>query len=171
MTRYGGRVEAVRVYGNRRFSLGFDYRIVEPSVDPGIASNEIERLDQPYQVTSFVPTFFWDRRDDPISPTRGWSSLAQVQYAFPVPAFRTDTEFLKLFVQQTGYHNLGRPGVLAASLRVGTHRSPTRRSPPRAAWCSPSPAATSRSPSASSPAATPRTAPTGATSWGFAGRR
>jgi len=120
VTRYGARVEAVRVYGNRRFSLGLDSRIVEPSVDPGIASNEIERLDQPYQVTSFVPSFFWDRRDDPLSPTRGWSSLVQLQYAFPVPAFRTDTEFLKLFVQQTGYYNLGRPGGLAASVRVGT---------------------------------------------------
>ena len=118
--RYGARAEAVRVYGNRRISVGIDSRIVEPSVDPGIASNEIERLDQPYQVTSLVPTFFWDRRDDPLSPTRGWSSLAQVQYAFPVPAFRTDTEFLKLFVQQTGYYSLGRPGGLAASVRVGT---------------------------------------------------
>ncbi len=97
VTRYGARAEAVRVYGNRRVSLGIDSRIVEPSVDPGIASNEIERLDQPYQVTSLVPTFFWDRRDDPLSPTRGWSTLAQIQYAFPVPAFRTDTEFLKLF--------------------------------------------------------------------------
>jgi outer membrane protein insertion porin family len=120
VTRYGGRIEAVRVYGSRRYSLGFDYRIVEPSVDPGIASNEIERLDQRYQVTSFIPTFFLDRRDDPISPTRGWSSLGQIQYAFPVPAFRTDTEFLKLFLQQTQYYNLGRPGVLAGSVRVGT---------------------------------------------------
>ena len=120
VTRYGGRVEALRVYGNRRFSLGFDYRIVEPSVDPGIATNEIERRDQPYQVTSFVPAFFWDRRDDPILTTRGWSSLVQVEYAFPVPAFRTDTEFLKVFVQQTQFWNLGRPGVLAASLRFGS---------------------------------------------------
>jgi outer membrane protein insertion porin family len=120
VTRYGARVEAVRVYGNRRYSLGFDYRIVEPSVDPGIASNEIERLDQRYQVTSFIPSFFLDRRDDPISPTRGWSSLAQVQYAFPVLAFRTDTEFLKVFLQQTQYYNLGRPGVLAGSVRLGT---------------------------------------------------
>jgi outer membrane protein assembly complex protein YaeT len=120
VTRYGGRVEAVRLIGNRRVSFGFDYRIVEPSVDPGIASNAIERLDQPYQVTSFVPSFFWDRRDDPISPTRGWSSLAQLQYAFPLPAFRTDTEFLKVFLQQTGYYNLGRPGVLAGSVRFGS---------------------------------------------------
>ncbi|HET9212468.1 MAG TPA: POTRA domain-containing protein [Thermoanaerobaculia bacterium] len=120
VTRYGARVEAARVYGNRRYGLGFDYRIVEPSVDPGIASNQIERLDQPYYVTSFVPSFFLDRRDDPISPTRGWSSLAQVQYAFPVLAFHTDTEFLKVFLQQTQYVNLGRPGVLAGSVRVGT---------------------------------------------------
>jgi outer membrane protein insertion porin family len=120
VTRYGGQVQAVRVFGNRRLSVAFDYQIVEPSVDPGIATNEIERRDQPYQVTSFVPAFFWDRRDDPILTTRGWSSLVQVEYAFPVPAFRTDTEFLKIFMQQTQYFNLGRPGVLAASARFGS---------------------------------------------------
>ncbi|HEY4572834.1 MAG TPA: outer membrane protein assembly factor BamA [Thermoanaerobaculia bacterium] len=120
VTRYGARIEAVRVYGNRRYSLGFDYRIVEPSVNPGIASNQIERLDQPYYVTSFVPSLFFDHRDDPITPTRGWSSLAQVQYAFPLPAFSTDTDFLKVFLQQTQYYNLGRPGVLVGSARVGT---------------------------------------------------
>ena len=122
MTRYGARAEAVRVYGNRRVSLGIDYRIVKPSVDPGVASNEIERRDQPYQVTSLVPTFFWDRRDDPLSPTRGWSSLVQLQYAFPVPV-RTDTEFLKLFVQQTQVLQPRAPGVLAASVRVGGDRA------------------------------------------------
>ena len=119
VTRYGARSEAFRVYGNRRFSAALDYRIVEPSVDPGLATNEIERRDQPYQVTSFIPSFFWDRRDDPILTTRGWSTLAQLQYAFPVPAFRTDTEFMKLFLQQTQFVNLGHPGVLAASLRLG----------------------------------------------------
>ena len=50
-----------------------------------------------------MPSFFWDRRDDPISPTRGWSSLVQVAVRLSVPAFRTDTEFLKVFLQQTGY--------------------------------------------------------------------
>jgi len=120
VTRYGARSEAFRVYGNRRITAGIDYRIVEPSVDPGLATNEIERRDSPYQVTSFIPSFFWDRRDDPILTTRGWSTLVQLQYAFPVPAFKTDTEFLKLFVQQTNFVNLGRPGVLAGSLRLGS---------------------------------------------------
>lgn len=117
VTRYGTRTEAVRVFGNRRVSLGLDYRHVELEVEPGVAANEIERRDQPYELTSLVPSFFWDRRDDPISPTRGWSSLAQLQYAFP--AFDTETQFLKLFLQQTQYVDLGRPGVLAASVRFG----------------------------------------------------
>jgi outer membrane protein insertion porin family len=115
--RYGARSEAVRVFGDRRVSLGLDYRIVELRVDPGVAANDIERRDQPYQITSLVPSFFWDRRDDPITTTRGWSSLLQIQYAFP--AFKTDTEFVKLFLQQTQFVDLGGPGVVAASLRVG----------------------------------------------------
>ena len=117
VTRYGARTEAVRVFNNRRVSLGLDYRRVELDVASGIATNEIERRDQPYELTSLVPSFFWDRRNDPITPTRGWSSLVNLQYAFP--AFNTDTEFLKLFLQQTQYVDLGRPGVLAASVRFG----------------------------------------------------
>ncbi|HSK79886.1 MAG TPA: outer membrane protein assembly factor BamA [Thermoanaerobaculia bacterium] len=117
VTRYGARTEAVRVFGNRRVSLGLDYRRIELEVDPGVAANDIERRDQPYELTSLVPSFFWDRRDDPITPTEGWSSLVQLQYAFP--AFNTDTEFLKLFLQQTQYLDLGRPGVIAASVRFG----------------------------------------------------
>ncbi|MFY9820665.1 MAG: outer membrane protein assembly factor BamA, partial [Thermoanaerobaculia bacterium] len=117
VTRYGARSEAVRVFGNRRLSLALDYRIVKLRVNPGVAANDIERNDLPYQITSLVPSFFWDRRDDPIATTRGWSSLVQVQYAFP--AFKTDTEFVKLFLQQTGFFNLGKPGVIAASLRAG----------------------------------------------------
>lgn len=115
--RYGARTEAVRVFASRRVSLGLDYRRVELEVDPGIATSDVERRDQPYELTSLVPSFFWDRRNDPITPTRGWSSLANLQYAFP--AFNTDTEFLKLFIQQTQYVDLGRPGVLAASVRFG----------------------------------------------------
>ena len=117
VTRYGARTEAVRVFGSRRVSLGLDYRRVELRVEPGVATNEIERRDQPYELASLVPSFFWDRRDDPISPTRGWSSLAQLQYAFP--AFDTETQLLKVFLQQTQYVDLGRPGVIAASVRFG----------------------------------------------------
>lgn len=113
----GARVEAVRVFTDRRVSLGLDYRIVELDLDPAAAANTIELVDQKYRVNDLVPSFFWDRRNDPITPTRGWSSLLQLQYAFP--SSLTDTELLKVFAQQTQYLDLGRPGVVAASLRVG----------------------------------------------------
>ncbi|HEX6903265.1 MAG TPA: outer membrane protein assembly factor BamA [Thermoanaerobaculia bacterium] len=118
VVRYGARIEAVRVFSSRRVSLGLDFRQVElEGVDPGLSANEIERENQPYELTSLISSFFWDRRDDPLATTRGWSTLAQLQYAFP--ALRTDTEFLRLFVQQTQYFDLGRPGVIAASVRAG----------------------------------------------------
>ncbi|HEX9944453.1 MAG TPA: BamA/TamA family outer membrane protein [Thermoanaerobaculia bacterium] len=128
-TTRGARTEAVRVFTNRRVSLGLDYRTVDLQIDSAVAGNEIERLDRSYQVTSLVPSFFWDRRDDPISTTRGWSALAQLQYAFT--AFQSDPEFLKLFLQQTQYFDLGRQHVLAASLRVGGIE-PLRALPARA---------------------------------------
>ena len=118
VVRYGARTEAVRVFTDRRVSLGLDFRRVElEDVDPSVAANEIERENQPYEITSLLSSFFWDRRNDPLSTTRGWSTLAQLQYAFP--AFETDTEFLRLFVQQTQYFDLGRPGVIAVSARAG----------------------------------------------------
>jgi outer membrane protein assembly complex protein YaeT len=117
VTRYGARTEASRTFGTRRVSLGLDYRRVELSLEPGLALSDVDRQDRPYRLASLVPSFFWDRRDDPLTPTRGWSSLLQLQYAFPV--LDADAEFLKAFAQQTWYRPLGRFGVFASSLRVG----------------------------------------------------
>jgi outer membrane protein insertion porin family len=115
--RWGGRIEAVRTFRDRRVSLAYDYRFVETTIDPGFGLIDVDRQDRPYQLSSLVPTFLWDRRDDPVLSTRGWSSLVQLQYAFPI--FEAKGDFLKLFVQQTQYLNLGRPGVVAMSLRAG----------------------------------------------------
>ncbi len=112
----GVRAEAARVFTDRRVSLALEHRVVDLDLDPAAAANDLELNDQRYRITSLVPAFFWDRRNDPIVPTRGWSSLLQLQQALPV---LTDTEFLKVFTQQTQYFDLGRPGVIAASLRVG----------------------------------------------------
>lgn len=116
VVRYGFRTEAERVFADRRVNLAYDYRIVEPDPEPDLPTVE-ERDDRDYRLSSLIPTFFWDRRDDPVLTTRGWSSLAQLQYAFPF--LETDGNFLKLFVQQTQYLDLRRSGTVAASLRVG----------------------------------------------------
>ncbi|HYG64657.1 MAG TPA: POTRA domain-containing protein, partial [Thermoanaerobaculia bacterium] len=121
VTRKGARVESHRDFGDRRVGLVYDYRLVEltDAEDPFRAEPE----DQDLQISSLVPSFFWDRRDDPLLATRGWSSLAQLQYAFPF--LQAEGEFLKLFVQQTQYLPLnGRPPagleqVVVASLRAG----------------------------------------------------
>jgi outer membrane protein assembly complex protein YaeT len=115
--RTGARTEAVKTVSHTRYSLALDYRVVRLMVDPGVALNSIERQDRPVQITSVIPAVLVDHRDDPLVPARGWSSLAQVQYSFP--GIGSPANFLKLFLQQTKYVNLGQPGVLAASLRFG----------------------------------------------------
>ncbi len=117
VVRYGGRIEAVRDYTDRRVSLTYDYRIVETTVEPGFPPIGVDREDRPFEISSLTPGFLWDRRDDPVLATRGWSTLAQLQWAFPIASARGD--WLKLFVQQTQYLNLRRLGVVAASLRAG----------------------------------------------------
>jgi outer membrane protein insertion porin family len=115
--RWGGRSEAVKTLSRTRYSLALDYRIVQLRVDPGVALNSIERQNRPVEAISVIPAVLVDHRDDPLVPSRGWSSLAQLQYSFP--ALGGKANFLKLFLQQTKYVNLGKPGVLAGSLRVG----------------------------------------------------
>jgi outer membrane protein insertion porin family len=117
VVRWGGRIEAEKNYTDRRVAVAYDYRIVETDLDTGFPLRGVDREDRPYQLSSLIPSFLWDRRNDPILATRGWSSLAQLQYAFP--ALGTDGDFLKLFLQQTQYLDLRNYGTVAASLRVG----------------------------------------------------
>ncbi len=113
----GARVDAARVFTDRRVSLGIEHRVVDLDLDRAAAANTIESEDQRYRILDLVPSFFWDRRNDLISPSRGWTSLVQLQYAFPSDL--TDVELLKAFLQQTQYFDLGRQGVVAVSLRAG----------------------------------------------------
>lgn len=103
----------------RRFSLAYDYRVLQlRSIDPGVALNDFERRkSRPYQISSVIPSVFLDRRDDPVDPRRGWTSLVQLQYSFPL--LSADADFLKLSLQQTEHIDLGAPGVIALSLRLG----------------------------------------------------
>lgn len=118
--RWGARTEAVKTLSHTRYSLALDYRVVR-LLNVSVALNSIERQNQPVQVTSAIPAVLIDHRDDPLVPTRGWSSLAQLQYSFP--GIGSKANFVKLFLQQTKYVNLGKPGVLAASLRFGAIES------------------------------------------------
>jgi outer membrane protein assembly factor BamA len=133
--RRGARVEGFKQLGRTRLGLAYDYRIVEnrpldltpadpdepdtpPDPDDPDAPDpaDLQRQFQELQVASLVPNVFVDRRDDPISPTEGWNSIAQLQYAFPL--FAAEADWLKLFLQHVQYFEVGF-GTLVASGRLG----------------------------------------------------
>jgi outer membrane protein insertion porin family len=125
VTKWGTRIDVVEDLGARlagaRLALSYDYRIVENVVtadlEPFDPDDDFDREDQTLRISSLIPNFQLDRRDDPLDPSRGWSSVVQLQYAFPF--LSAEGDFVKLFAQHTQYFDLGGAGVLAASVRAG----------------------------------------------------
>ena len=117
LTKWGTRVDVVKTLGATRLGLSYDYRIVEDRFKAELPPSDIPREDQTLRISSLIPNFQLDHRDDPLNPTRGWSSVAQIQYSFPF--LNADADFVKLYLQDTRYFDLGHLGVLATSFRVG----------------------------------------------------
>lgn len=121
--RRGLQTQIERTRNRYRVGLLYTYRVVDvlPPKDLQPGSVFDPTIDDPalrnVQIASVTPSLFFDRRDDPIDPTRGWSANLQLEYAFPV--FAANENFLKLFLQGTEYFDLGRSGVIAASARFG----------------------------------------------------
>lgn len=115
----GGQLSLTRDFDNGRLSLLYDYRLVDLFIPDGAPppDDPIEREDTDVEISSITPDFLYDRRDDQVDPTKGYSSNLRLEWATPM--FQADADFLKLFLQQTGYWNLGRIGVLAGSFRAG----------------------------------------------------
>jgi outer membrane protein assembly complex protein YaeT len=106
-----------------RWSVRYEYRIgnckegalcdqaknhILPGVDRSITDIDI---------SSVTPTFFWDRRDDPIDPHRGFFTTALFEYAFPM--FSADADFFKQYAQASYYLPASKRSVFAFSGRVG----------------------------------------------------
>lgn len=116
--RRGSQVEAERILGRTRLGLLYTYKIVELEIqDDILTGGDVERELQDVEISSLTPSILIDRRDDPINPTRGWSTSFLIEWAEPWLA--ADEGFLKLFLQGTYQLDLDGGGVLAASLRLG----------------------------------------------------
>ena len=115
--RRGGQLVVGRELGRWSLQAFASYRLVELEAEDEFFNEEIPLDSRNARVASVTPTANYDRRDDPLDPTRGWNGSFQLEYAFP--ALAADANFLKLFGQATAYLPLGRFGVLAGSARGG----------------------------------------------------
>jgi outer membrane protein insertion porin family len=95
--------------------LRYEYQVVQPDAPPEVLS-ELEREDQQIELSSLTPSIQWDTRNDPLTPSKGVLASASIEYAFP--AFRADTELVKLQGAASMYRPLSR-GVAAFGLRIG----------------------------------------------------
>lgn len=113
----GTFIEASRVVREQtRWSLRYEYRRVNVECENGECP-DLRREDTPIQISSITPTFFWDRRDDALNPSRGFFASSSLEYAFPL--FSAKTSFLKTFSQGAWYRPMFGRTVLAVSGRVG----------------------------------------------------
>lgn len=119
----GAFIEATKVANYRtRWSARYEYRLsecikgtlcdlAEQALLPGI-----DRSLTNVKISSLTPTFFWDHRDDPLDPHRGFFTNASVEYAFK--ALAAEAHFLKEFAQASYYLPVSR-SVFAVSGRAG----------------------------------------------------
>jgi outer membrane protein insertion porin family len=115
--RRGSQAEAEYRFGrDRRSRVGllYTYKIVDLELLDTDA--DVDRSLRDIQISSLTPSLLLDHRDDPVNPTRGWSTAVQLEGASPLLV--ADEAFLKFFVQGT-YHLPWKKTVLAASMRLG----------------------------------------------------
>jgi outer membrane protein assembly complex protein YaeT len=120
----GTSVELTKVAGlQTRWSVRYEYRIgdcIQGSLCEQAALHVLPGVDRSItdiNISSITPTFFWDRRDDPIDPHRGFFTTAFLEYAFPV--FSATANFSKEYVQGSYYLPVTARSVFAVSTRVG----------------------------------------------------
>lgn len=95
--------------------LRYEYEIVRPSSDPGLGPDQLPN--QQNQISSIGPALFWDTRNDPISPTKGFLVTAELKYAFPL--FNATAHFLRGSLLAAAYRSLLPDSVLAVAVRFG----------------------------------------------------
>ena len=126
-------IEASRIFREQtEWSARYEYRIVECFItepeNPLDLCNAVQREgefpipglpreDQQIQISSVTPTFFWDRRNDLLNPSRGFFASASAEYAFPL--FRAKTNFVKGYAQSAWYKPITERSQFVVSGRLG----------------------------------------------------
>lgn len=114
----------------RRVSVSAQYALdVTRLFDQQIPENEqllIDRLFPQVRLSTVSSGVLWDRRDDPVNPTRGTLMSADVEFAFR--GIGSQVGYAKSFLQASGFQSLtrGRRVVFAGRVELGVARGFTR---------------------------------------------
>lgn len=98
-----------------RHWIRYEYQVVEPTAPQEILSG-LEKEQQRIHLSSIMPIFEWDHRDDQLNPSQGFLASTSLEWAFL--AFGSESEFLKLRSNFSIYHRIS-GGKLSAGLRLG----------------------------------------------------
>ncbi|MGA7613846.1 MAG: outer membrane protein assembly factor BamA [Thermoanaerobaculia bacterium] len=127
--RWGTFVELAKVFREQtRWSLRYEYKLVDFTCRDetnelcqlaklGIPTAGIPAEDQGTRVSSLTPTFFFDQRDDPVNPHRGFYASASLEYAFRF--LNADASFLKSLTQGAWYLPLTDRSQFVVAGRIG----------------------------------------------------
>lgn len=116
-TRYEGNVQLTDQLSSRE-SLLFRYAFRKVTVSNlNIPSEEVPLFNQPTLVSQFSTTWFRDTRNNPADATTGSFNTADVGIADT--AIGSSASFLRVYLQNSTYHPIGRNWSFARSLRIG----------------------------------------------------
>jgi outer membrane protein assembly factor BamA len=116
-TRYEGNIQLTDQVTPRE-SLLFRYAFRKVTVSNlNIPAEEVPLFNQPTLVSQFSTTWFRDTRNNPADATTGSFNTADVGIADT--AIGSSASFLRVFLQNSTYHPIGRNWSFARSLRIG----------------------------------------------------
>jgi outer membrane protein insertion porin family len=115
--RYETNLQLTQQYSPRT-SLLYRYAFRKVTVSNlNIPADEVPLFNQPTLVSEFTATWFRDTRDNPADATKGTFTSADVSVAGT--ALGSSASFVRLFVQNSGYHPIKRNWSYARSIRLG----------------------------------------------------
>jgi outer membrane protein insertion porin family len=118
--RFGWANEVSHYFTPRlRVAMRLEYQRIRPVNPEDLSSIELADFplaDQPIEEATIGPNVFYDRRDDPLDPHRGYYLAGAFKYAFPV--FGAQARYSKTYSQAAFFLPLGK-SVIATQLRGG----------------------------------------------------
>lgn len=115
--RYEGSLQlAQRITPFSSFLYRYAYRKVQ-ATDLQVSPDQVPLFNQPTKVSEFGVTWFRERRDNPADASHG--NFNDVDVSLAGKPIGSNASFLRVFLQNSSFHPIGRRLVFARSFRFG----------------------------------------------------